>query len=72
MTTLTTWLLGESCPDCDAPLTLLDDGASPARAECGSCGYADVRAVTVPAGGEAGDRYRQDDTGAADGHAAGP
>ena len=52
MTTLTTWLLGESCPDCDAALTLLDDGTSPARAECGSCGYAEVRAVTVPAGGD--------------------
>ena len=51
MTTLTTWLLGESCPDCGTALTLLDDGTSPARAECGSCGYAEVRAVTVPAGG---------------------
>jgi ribosomal protein S27AE len=46
------WQLGESCPDCGAPLILLDDGASPARAECGSCGYAEVRAVTVPAGGD--------------------
>jgi ribosomal protein S27AE len=52
MTTPMAWLLGEPCPDCDAPLTLLDDGTSPARAECGSCGYADVRAVTVPAGGD--------------------
>jgi ribosomal protein S27AE len=51
MTTRTTWRLDESCPDCDALLTLLDDGTSPARAECGSCGYADVRVVTVPAGG---------------------
>ena len=51
MTMLTTWLLDESCPDCSMELTLLDDGASPARAECGSCGYADTRAVTVPAGG---------------------
>ena len=52
MTAPTTWLLDESCPHCDAPLTLLDDGTSPARVECGSCGYADVRAVTVPAGGD--------------------
>jgi ribosomal protein S27AE len=52
MTTPMTWLLDESCPDCDAPLTLLDDGASPARAECGSCGYADAWAVTVPGGGD--------------------
>jgi ribosomal protein S27AE len=47
----TVWQLGEPCPDCDAPLTLLDDGTSPARVECGSCGYAEVRAVSVPAGG---------------------
>ena len=52
MTMLTTWLLGESCPDCDAPLALLDDGTDPARAECGSCGYAEVWAVAVPAGGD--------------------
>ena len=26
MTALTTWLLGEPCPDCDALLALLDDG----------------------------------------------
>jgi ribosomal protein S27AE len=51
MTTPTTWLLDESCPDCGTGLTLFDDGTSLARAECGSCGYADVRAVTVPAGG---------------------
>ena len=52
MTTVTAWQLGEPCPDCDASLTLLDDGTSLARAECGSCGYAEVRAVTVPAGGD--------------------
>ena len=52
MTALTTWLLGESCPDCDLPLTLLDDGTGPVRAECSSCGFAEVRAVTVPAGGD--------------------
>jgi hypothetical protein len=52
MTTPTVWQLDEPCPDCDAPLTLLDDGTSPASAECGSCGYADVRMVTVPAGGD--------------------
>jgi ribosomal protein S27AE len=51
MTTLTTWLLGESCPDCGTGLTLLDDGTGPVRAECGSCEHAEVRAVTVPAGG---------------------
>ena len=54
MTTPTVWQLGESCPDCGRGLTLLDDGTASARAECGSCGYAEVRAVTVPAGG--GDR----------------
>ena len=47
-----TWLLGEPCPDCGTGLALLDDGTDPARAECGSCGYAEVRAVTIPAGGE--------------------
>jgi hypothetical protein len=51
MTKPTEWQLAEPCPGCDAPLTLLDDGTSHARGECGSCGYADVRAVTVPAGG---------------------
>ena len=51
MTTPMAWLLGESCPDCGTGLTLLDDGTSPARAECGSCGYADTWTVTVPAGG---------------------
>ena len=51
MTALTTWRLGEPCPDCGTGLTLLDDGTSLARAECGSCGYAEVRAVTVLAGG---------------------
>jgi len=50
MTTLVVWLLGEPCPGCGTELTLLDDGTSPARAECGSCGFAEVR-VTVPAGG---------------------
>ena len=54
----TAWLLGESCPDCDAPLTLLDDGTSPARAECGSCGYAEVRAVTYRPEVMAGDPNR--------------
>ena len=54
MITLTTWLLGEPCPDCGTGLTLLDDGTGAVRAECGSCGFAEVRAVTVPAGG--GDR----------------
>ena len=52
MTALTTWLLGESCPDCGTELTLLDDGTASASAECGSCGYIEVRAVTVPAGGD--------------------
>jgi ribosomal protein S27AE len=54
MTTPTVWLLGEPCPGCATGLTLLDDGTATARAECGSCGFAEVRAVTVPAGG--GDR----------------
>jgi ribosomal protein S27AE len=44
------WLLGESCPGCGTGLTLVDDGTAPARAECGSCGFTEVRAVTVPAG----------------------
>jgi ribosomal protein S27AE len=51
MTTPTVWLLGESCPGCGTGLTLLDDGTATARAECGSCGYADTWTVTVPAGG---------------------
>jgi ribosomal protein S27AE len=52
MTTTVAWQLGEPCPDCGAMLILLDGGHSPARAECGSCGYADTRAMTVPAGGD--------------------
>ena len=52
MTAPTVWQLAASCPDCDAPVALLDDGTGPARAECGSCSYADVRTVTVPAGGD--------------------
>ena len=51
MTMLTTWLLDESCPDCGTELTLLDDGTGPARSECVSCGHAEMRAVTVSAGG---------------------
>ena len=51
MTALTAWLLGESCPDCGTGLALIDDGTDSARTECGSCGFAEVRAVTVPAGG---------------------
>jgi ribosomal protein S27AE len=52
MTTVTTWLLGEPCPDCGTGLTLFDEGTGPARAECGSCGYADTWTVTVAAGGD--------------------
>ena len=51
MTTPTVWQAPESCPDCGTLLALLDDGTSPARAECGSCGYADAWTVTGPAGG---------------------
>ena len=52
MTAPTEWQLAEPCPDCGVTLTLLDDGTNPARAECGSCGYAEARAVTVLAGGD--------------------
>jgi ribosomal protein S27AE len=52
MTMAAAWLLSEPCPDCGTGLTLLDDGTALARAECSSCGFAEVRAVTVPAGGE--------------------
>jgi len=52
MTMLTAWLLGEPCPDCGTGMTLLDDGTASARAECDSCGHVEVRAVTVPAGGD--------------------
>jgi hypothetical protein len=45
------WQLEEACPDCDTALTLLDDGTASAGAECGSCGFAEARTVTVPAGG---------------------
>ena len=71
MTAPTVWLLGESCPDCDLPLTLLDDGtARPAPSVARAarrCAGGDR-----PAGVVAGDRDRQDGAGAADGHAAGP
>ena len=52
MNTAATWQAAESCPDCGGPLTLDDDGTSSVRLDCGSCGYADARAVTVPAGGD--------------------
>ena len=51
MTALTAWQAGESCPDCDTPLTLLDDGTTVAWLDCGSCGYADSWTVSDPAGG---------------------
>jgi len=51
MTALTAWLLGEPCPGCGTELTLFDDGTSPARAECDSCGHGEVR-VTSQAGGD--------------------
>jgi hypothetical protein len=51
MTILTAWRTDDPCPACATDLTLLDDGASLARAECGSCGYAEARVVTVSAGG---------------------
>jgi ribosomal protein S27AE len=51
MNAMASWLLGEPCPGCGTGLMLNDDGIGPARAECGSCGFAEVRAVTVPAGG---------------------
>jgi ribosomal protein S27AE len=46
-----TWQAGEDCPDCGTSLALVDDGTSPVRLDCASCGYADVRAVSDPAGG---------------------
>jgi len=52
MNTPAIWHAGEPCPDCGSTLTLLDDGSSPARADCGSCGYADTWTVTAPAGGD--------------------
>ena len=51
MNALTVWQSPVPCPDCGISLTLLDDGSSPVRAECGSCGYADTWTVTDPAGG---------------------
>jgi len=51
MNAATAWHAGEHCPDCTASLTLLDDGTSPVRLNCGSCGYADTWTVTDPAGG---------------------
>jgi ribosomal protein S27AE len=51
MNAATTWQAAESCPDCGAVLILSDDGPSPVRLDCGSCGYTDTRAVTGLAGG---------------------
>ena len=71
MTTLITWESDDSCPDCGALLVLLDDGAT-GGLECRSCGYSTCLA-SRPAGAEvSSDRDSQDDTGTADGHAAGP
>ena len=52
MTTATVWQAAESCPDYGTALSLLDDGTSPVRLDCGSCGHADMRTVTDPAGGD--------------------
>jgi ribosomal protein S27AE len=54
MNTATAWQAGEHCPDCGSALTLLDDGTSQARVDCGSCGYADLRAVSDQTGGGSG------------------
>jgi ribosomal protein S27AE len=51
MTAATAWRAGEHCPDCGAALTLLDDGISLVRVDCGSCGYADTWTVIALAGG---------------------
>ena len=48
--TTTAWQELESCPDCAAPLVLLDGGSNLARLECASCSYADTWTVTEPAG----------------------
>ena len=53
MTTLLAWESADSCPDCGTGWCCLMT-APPGPAECGSCGYSEVWAVTVPAGG--GDR----------------
>jgi ribosomal protein S27AE len=50
MNAVTTWHAAERCPDCGTGLTLLDDGSSLVRVDCGSCGYADTWTVTGPAG----------------------
>jgi hypothetical protein len=52
MNMATVWRAAESCPDCGIPLTLSDDGTSAVRLDCSSCGYADMRTVTCPAGGD--------------------
>ena len=52
MTAPTVWHAGEPCPDSGAALMLLEGGTGPARAECGSCGYAGTWTVTGPAGGD--------------------
>jgi ribosomal protein S27AE len=52
MSAATVWQAAESCPDCGAALSLLDDGTSAVRLDCGSCGYADTWTVTGPAGGD--------------------
>jgi len=38
MTITTAWRTDEPCPTCGKDLTLLDDGTSPIRWECRSCG----------------------------------
>ena len=65
------WYCDEACPNCTATLTEigLEDGST--TQECRWCSWSawwrpDRLAVM------AGDRDWQDDTGAADGHAAGP
>ena len=42
MRAATAWRTDEPCPVCGTGLTVLDDGGSVLRAECGLCGYGDT------------------------------
>jgi hypothetical protein len=50
MTASIAWRTDEPCPVCATGLIMLDDGASPVRAECRLCGWSDTWASDADGG----------------------
>ena len=51
MSRVTAWRTDEPCPVCGTGLTVLDDGRTELRAECGLCGYGDTWTCEQAGGG---------------------